>query len=89
VDRFALTIYPYSLDFAFIDFFAITDSEDEYVSAKDGIYHPIVTYAVLAKSGKLPLEYWVRLWLFDQFGLYQIEDSLCLWLGQLLEVSMY
>jgi hypothetical protein len=64
-----------TLNFAFVNILTITDSEDKDVKAQQGIDHPVVSDAVLAKAGKLPLKYRIGFRLLDQFLLKEIEDS--------------
>ena len=64
-------------DFAFINFLPIANPEDDDVKAQQGIDHPVVTDAVLAKSGKLPLERGIGFRHFDQFRLNEVKDSFC------------
>jgi hypothetical protein len=63
------------LDFVCVNILAIGDSENKDIKTQQGIYHPAVTDAILAKSGKLSLEYRIGLRLFDQFPLNEVKDS--------------
>jgi hypothetical protein len=68
-------INPYRLNFAFVNILTITDSEDKDINIQQGIDHPVITDAVLAKAGKLTLKYRIGFRLLDQFLLNEIEDS--------------
>jgi hypothetical protein len=63
------------LDFVFVNIPAISDSEDKDNKTQQDIYHPVVTDAILAKPGKLSLEYRIGFRLFDQFLLNEVNDS--------------
>jgi hypothetical protein len=63
------------LDFSFVNILTIADSEDKDIKTQQGIYHPVVTDAVLAKPGKLNFEHRIGFRLFDQFLLNEIQDS--------------
>jgi hypothetical protein len=62
-------------DFVFVNILTVGDSEDKDLKTQQGIYHPVVTDAILAKPGKLSLEYRIGFRLFDQFLLNEVKDS--------------
>lgn len=48
---------PPASDLAFVNILAMADFEDKDIGAWQGLDHPAVSNAVLARAGKLPLQY--------------------------------
>ena len=63
------------LDFALVNILTIAYSENKDIKTQQGIDHPIVTDAILAKPGKLTLEHRIGFRLLDQFLLNEVKDS--------------